>query len=225
MFSYALVSRMALEHEKHDAGRRLRLSPLLGHVSVPCWFHFWFDYVHSGSAGLRLTLLDALTCRSSAFAGRMAVATRPSPTAAGFAAPARQLHHTVMAAQVPQHPTAVNLLLHHVSIALAVATPLYAAFQRLHGPSWWAVARWNGCPRVDGHMCCHGAQAAPTHKGHQGESGADITPQNGTTSISLTEGFKPFEEVRPSTVSIFRHSNPNVGQRHLYLPDRGLQAL
>jgi ferritin heavy chain len=86
---------------------------------------------------------NMLLQRSSAFAGRMAVATRPSPTAAGFAAPARQLHHTVMA-----------------------------------------------------------AQAAPVHKGHQGESGADITPQNGTTSISLTEGFKPFEEVKPEYAQI-----------------------
>lgn len=58
-----------------------------------------------------------------------------------------------------------------------------------------SFARWS-------RVLCHGAQAAPTHKGHQGESGADITPQNGTTSISLTEGFKPFEEVRPSRIPI-----------------------
>lgn len=99
-----------VRHMMLDSGIS-RFSPPLGDVSVPTWFHSWFDYVPDGSAGLRLTLLVALTTRSSAFAGRMAVATRPSPTAAGFAAPARQLHHTVMAAQVREHPSDVNLLL------------------------------------------------------------------------------------------------------------------
>ena len=108
---------MMLDDGCASATARRRVYAMLGPLLV------WLCAKWLGRS-LRLTLLHALTCRSSAFAGRMAVATRPSPTAAGFANPARQLHHTVMAAQVQEHPAETIVLLHHVYTKVAVAMTL-----------------------------------------------------------------------------------------------------